>query len=95
MYHNEYHPKNPSWKGLYIFNNTDELIGFVSVATQQLMLTFDSTGEWTGFYVRASPGIFNHFDVKGVWDGNYLCFDSVLGYNIFNKEGTWTGQHIK
>src|SRR6478735_1120770 len=57
IYHNEYHPKNPSWKGLYIFNNTDELIGYVSVATQYLMLTFDSTGEWTGFYVRATPGI--------------------------------------
>src|SRR6202171_89509 len=56
MYHNEYHPKNPSWKGLYIFNRTDELIGYVSTATQQLMLTFDSEGEWTGFYVKAAPG---------------------------------------
>jgi hypothetical protein len=95
MYHNEYHPKNPSWKGLYIFNNTDDLIGYVSVATQQLMLSFDAQGEWTGFFVKAAPGIYNHFDVKAVWDGKYLCFDSVIGYNLFNKDGTWTGQHIK
>ena len=49
MYHNEYHPKNPAWKGLYIFNRTDDLIGYISVATQQLMLTFDAQGDWTGF----------------------------------------------
>ena len=61
MYHNEYHPKNPAWKGLYIFNKTDDLIGYVSIATQQLMLTFDIQGEWTGFYVRASPGYFQSF----------------------------------
>jgi hypothetical protein len=89
MYHNEYHPKNPSWKGLYIFNKTDDLIGYISVATQQLMLSFDLQAEWTGFYVKASPGIYNHFDVKGVWDGIYLCFDSVVGYNVFDKSGNW------
>jgi len=95
MYHNEYHPKNPSWKGLYVFNRNDDVIGYVSVASQYLMLSFDSTGEWTGFYVKASLGIYNHFDVKAVWDGKYLCFDSVVGYNVFDKEGNWTGQHIK
>ena len=39
MFHNEYHPKNPAWKGLYIFNRTDDLIGYISIATQQLMLS--------------------------------------------------------
>lgn len=95
MYHNEYHPKNPAWKGLYIFNRTDDLIGYISVATQQLMLSFDSQGEWTGSFIKAGNGIYNHFDVKGVWDGKYLCFDSVVGYNVFDKDGNWTGQHIK
>jgi len=65
------------------------------VASQYLMLSFDSTGEWTGFYVKASLGIYNHFDVKAIWDGKYLCFDSVVGYNVFDKQGNWTGQHIK
>src|SRR5665213_26203 len=89
MYHNEYHPKNPAWKGLYMFNRTDDLIGYISVATQQLMISFDAQGNWTGFFVKAASGIFNHFDVKGVWDGKYICFDSVVGYNLFDKEGTW------
>jgi hypothetical protein len=95
MYHNEYHPKNPAWKGLYIFNRNDEVIGYISIATQQLMLSFDKQANWTGFFVRAGTGIFNHFDIKGVWDGMYLCYDSVIGYNLFDKEGNWTGQHVK
>ncbi|HCL83617.1 MAG TPA: hypothetical protein DIC22_06555, partial [Chitinophagaceae bacterium] len=74
---------------------TDDLIGYISVATQQLMLSFNADGEWTGFFVKAATGIYNHFDVKGVWDGKYLCYDSVVGFNLFEKDGSWTGQHIK
>src|SRR5665213_2006156 len=33
MYHNEYHPKNPVWKGLYMFNRTDDLIGYCLLYT--------------------------------------------------------------
>lgn len=95
MYHNEYHPRNPSWKGLYIFNKSDEVIGYVSVATQQLMLLFDGQAEWTGFCVKAGNGIYNIYDIKGIWTGKYLCFDSLIGYNLFEKDGTWNGQHIK
>ena len=52
MFHNEYHPMNPSWKGLYMFNKTDDVVGYISVATQVLMLCFDTQGEWTGFFVK-------------------------------------------
>jgi len=65
MFHNEYHPKNPAWKGLYLFNKNDEVIGYVSVATQLLMLCFDTQSEWTGFFVKAGNGIYNHFDTMG------------------------------
>ncbi len=68
MFHNEYHPRNPSWKGLYLFNRNDELVGYVSVATQVLMLSFDNQTEWTGFYVRAGNGIYNCFRCKGSMD---------------------------
>jgi len=95
MFHNEYHPMNPSWKGLYLFNKTDDVVGYISIATQVLMLCFDTQGEWTGFFVKAGNGIYNHFDVKGAWTGKYLCFDSIFGYNFFDKDGNWTGQHVK
>ncbi len=42
MYHNEYHPKESlPGKDCIYFNRSDELIGYISVATQQLMLSFD------------------------------------------------------
>ncbi len=95
MFHNEFHPKSPQWKGLYIFDQQDQLVGYISVATQQLMLCFDSLCGWNGFFVRAANGVYNFFDTKGQWTGQFLCFDSVVGYNLFAKGGTWTGHHIK
>jgi hypothetical protein len=95
MFHNEFHPKSPLWRGLYIFDKDDELIGYVSVATQQLMLSFDRLSGWNGFFVRAANGVFNFFDSKGEWTGQFLCFDSVIGYNLFDKGGAWTGHYIK
>jgi hypothetical protein len=96
MFHNELHPKNPAWAGRYIFNKSDELIGFLSVATQQVMLSFDANSEWNGYYVKAGSGnIYNFFDLKGTWTGQFLCSDSMSGYNVFDKDGAWTGKHIK
>jgi hypothetical protein len=41
MYQNSLHPKNPTWKGLYMYDSTDNLIGYISVASQDVMLCFD------------------------------------------------------
>ena len=95
MYQNGLHPKNPTWRGLYLYDSTDNLIGYVSVATHDVMLSFNLNGEWTGYYVRASPALFNCFDLKGTCAGGFLCYDSKSGYNIFNKEAEFTGEHIK
>lgn len=95
MFHNEFHPRNPAWKGLYLFNKHDELVGYISVASNSLMLCFDKQSEWTGYFVRAGETIYNYFDTTGGWTGEYLCFDSKIGFNLFDKDGNWTGEHIK
>ena len=38
MFRNELHPKSPDWKGSYLFDKNDELVGFVSKASQNVLL---------------------------------------------------------
>ena len=95
MLTNILHPKHPSWKGRYLFDSSDNLIAFVSVASQNILLCFNKEGKWTCYFVKTEKGTFNQFQLSGEWTGRFLCPDSSEGYNLFNKEGVWTGSHLK
>jgi len=88
-------PKYERWKGLYLFDKEDGLAGYITKYSNDLMLEFDKNGDWKYFYVRTAKGTFNQFNLSCKWTGWYLCFDSVFGYNLFDKQGEWTGMHIK
>lgn len=89
------HPKNPAWKGNFLFDNNDNLIGFISSASQNILLCFDLEGNWTCYFIKTPKGTYNEFSLQGHWTGEFLCYDSNGGYNLFNKDGEWTGKHIK
>ena len=95
MFANHLHPKNSVWTGLYLFNAEDKLLGFVTMANQDLLLCFDEQGQWTCYYVKSPTGTYNQFSTTGEWTGSYLCADSGAGFNLFAKTGEWTGMHIK
>ena len=88
-------PSTGTWKGLFIFNDSNQIFGYISVATQDVMLSFDNSGTWNGYYVRAGSQTYNYFTLFGVWTGMFLCFDSQSGYNLFDKSGKWTHIHVK
>ncbi len=94
MFANSLHPQNPTWKGHYLFDKDDKLIGFITVASQEVMLCFDMEYKWTCFYIRSSTGNFNQFSLSGEWTGGYLSHDSSEGLNEFSPGGEWTGNHI-
>jgi len=94
MYKHLY-PGSGSWKGLYIYNEKDNLIGYITRPTRNVLICFDVKGVWTCYYVLTAEGTYNHFDMNGDWTGEYICSDSNAGFNVFNKEGEWTGRHIK
>src|ERR1035438_2824851 len=56
-------PNNPTWNGLYLFNRNNELFGYISQATQNVMICFDDRGEWNGYFVRANNTMYNFFNV--------------------------------
>ena len=95
MLNNILHPMNLSWRGRYLFDSSDNLIAFVTVASQNVMLCFNKSGQWTCYFVRTPKGTYNQFTLAGEWTGKFLCPDSVEGFNLFNKEGVWTGSHLK
>ena len=95
MLNNILHPKNFSWKGKYLFDSTDNLIGFITVASQNILLCFNKEGHWTCYFVRTPKGTYNQFQLTGEWTGRFLCPDSLEGFNMFTKEGVWTGNHVK
>jgi hypothetical protein len=95
MFRNELHPKSPDWKGSYLFDKNDELIGYVSKASQNVLLVFDANSQWTGYFIRATENIYNEFTPEGTWTGRMLCSDSMSGFNLFDNEGKWTGKHVK
>lgn len=88
-------PKYEQWKGLYLFDKDDELQGYITKYSQELMLEFDKESVWKCFYIKTARGTFNQFNLSGKWTGYYLCFDSMVGYNLFDGQGEWTGMHIK
>lgn len=95
MFTTSLHPKNPAWAGNFLFDKDDKLIGFISVACQQVLLSFNASGEWAGYFARSAYGTFNEFSIDGKWTGRFLCPDSNEGYNLFSNDGEWTGEHIK
>jgi hypothetical protein len=88
-------PSTQSWKGLFLFNESNQLFGYISVATQNVMLSFDNSGTWNGYYVKAGRMMYNYFTLFGVWTGMFLCYDNQSGYNLFDKTGKWTHIHVK
>jgi hypothetical protein len=88
-------PSTESWRGLFLFNESNQLFGYISIATQNVMLSFDNSGTWNGYYVKAGRFMFNYFTLFGVWTGMFLCYDNQSGYNLFDKNGKWTHIHIK
>ena len=88
-------PSNSTWKGMFIFNDSNNLFGYISIATQNVMISFDNNGTWNGYFVKAGLLMYNYFTVPGVWTGMFLCYDNSSGYNLFDKNGKWTGIHVK
>jgi len=88
-------PKNFSWKGRYLFDSTDNLVGFITVASQSILLCFNKEGHWTCYFVKTSRGTYNQFQITGEWTGRFLAPDSLEGLNLFTKDGHWTGSHVK
>lgn len=95
MMYKTLNPKNSLWKGYYLYDERDNLIGFITKPMNDVLICFDLRGEWTCYYVLTPEGTYNHFEKSAEWTGNYICSDLNGGYNIFNKEGNWTGKHIK
>src|SRR5450755_781107 len=46
-------PSTETWKGLFLFNDSNQLSGYISVATQNVLISFDDSGVWNGYYVKA------------------------------------------
>ena len=95
MLNSNLHPRSFSWKGRYLFDSTDNLIGFITVASQNILLCFNKEGLWTCYFVKTAKGTYNQFQLTGEWTGRFLCPDSLEGFNLFSKEGDWTGNHVK
>ncbi len=95
MYHNDLHPQNPGWKGLYVFNKDNDLHGFVSSAGQHVILYFDSKYKWIGYLIKSGKTTYNFFNLSDQWTGQFGCYDGILGFNFFEKDGEWRGVHVK
>jgi hypothetical protein len=88
-------PKFDHWHGLYLFDTSNNLVGYITKYSQEIMIQFDKESNWTFFYVRTAKGTYNQFNLTADWTGNFLVFDSMSGFNLFNKQCAWTGMHIK
>ncbi|GAC1451151.1 MAG: hypothetical protein NVSMB7_13680 [Chitinophagaceae bacterium] len=88
-------PKFEGWHGLYLFDTNNNLLGYITQYSQDIMLQFDKESTWTFFYVRTAKGTYNQFNLSADWTGNFLIFDSMIGFNLFDKQCAWTGMHIK
>jgi len=88
-------PKYEYWHGLYVFDSSNNLIGYVTQYSQDIIIQFDKDSKLSFFYVRTAKGTYNQFTLDANWTGNFLVFDSMTGFNLFDKECTWTGWHIK
>ena len=88
-------PKFENWRGLYMFDANNSLVGYISTYSQDILIQFDKESNWNFFYVRTAKGTFNQFNLNAEWTGSFLVFDSMSGYNLFDKQCAWTGMHIK
>lgn len=88
-------PKFDYWHGLYLFDTSNNLVGYITTYSQDIMIQFDRQSNWTFFYVRTARGTYNQFNLKADWTGKFLVYDSMAGFNLFDKQCVWTGMHIK
>lgn len=88
-------PKSEAWSGQYVFDSSSRLTGYISKYNQDIMIQFDKDANWIFFYIRTAKGTFNQFNLNAEWTGDFLVFDSMYGYNLFDKDAVWTGTHIK
>lgn len=95
MFSTTLHPQNPIWKGHYLFDKDDNLIGFITNASQEVLLCFDKDYKWSCYFIRSGAGSYNQFTLTGEWTGSYLSQDSSEGYNFFTADGEWTGKHME
>ena len=88
-------PKYDNWKGLYLFDTSNRLMGYLSKYSQDIMIQFDKDANWNFFYIKTAKGTYNQFNLSAEWTGAFLCYDSMFGFNLFDKNCEWTGMHIK
>lgn len=96
MYSFSLHPlTNNNWKGYYVFDKANNLAGFLVVANQFVILDFDDKGTWKGYLVKTSTNTYNYFNLQDEWTRAFYCEDSMVGFNIFDGTGEWTGTYAK
>jgi hypothetical protein len=88
-------PSTETWKGLFLFNDSNEIFGYISIATQNVMISFDGNGTWNGYFVKAGRFMYNYFNLFGAWTGMFLCYDNQSGYNLFDRNGKWMHIYVK
>jgi hypothetical protein len=80
---------------LFCYNSKNELCGYLTRATQEVIVSFNVSAVFDGYYIKAGEGIYNHFSIAGAWTGYYICYDGNGGFNRFYKDCKWTGEHVK
>jgi hypothetical protein len=96
MYTFSLHPlSNNNWNGYYMFDKNSKLSGYLVVANQFVVLDFDEKGVWKGYLVKTSSNTYNYFNLQDEWTKIFFCEDSMVGFNLFDSTGEWTGNYAK
>lgn len=90
------HPlSNDNWTGYYTFNKENRFNGYLVIANQFIILDFDDKGNWKGYLVKTSTNTYNYFNLQDEWTRAFYCEDSMVGLNVFDAAGEWTGIYAK
>lgn len=96
MYTFSLHPlSNNNWKGYYMFDKDSRMTGYLVIANQFVVLDFDDKGVWKGYLVKTSSNTYNYFNLQDEWTRTFFCEDSMVGFNLFDATGEWTGNFAK
>ncbi|MFD2527946.1 hypothetical protein ACFSQD_19135 [Flavihumibacter stibioxidans] len=96
MYSFSLHPlSNTTWKGYYMFDKASKLTGYLVIANQFVVLDFDDKGTWKGYLIKTSSNTYNYFNLQDEWTKVFFCEDSMVGFNLFDSTGEWTGNYAK
>ncbi len=93
-YNFSFNPKYNRWTGLYLFDKSNNLNGYLVEAGENVYLYFGAGFAWENYFVKNGDHM-NQFTLKGKWTGQYLSTDGAGGYNLFTANDEWTGQHAK